>query len=344
MTTRIDKTEASALLVKLLRFLGRHARAIRGNSSTFETAFTDLTLDAWKPGRWPDVAYGAEASDQILAELADDKPSMICRFGTTELITITSATTPFTLVNVAKLLAGDEVIREIGLNKDLVRSLCNLSGFFPPDLSLGHQFVDLMLDDMTQIDILGTWCKQERHFASQLAGVKRVRFRDMEPYLHQNPWTRVLAGKKVLVVHPFAELIASQYETRRGMLFSNPHMLPQFELKTIKAVQSIAYTQTQFCNWFQALDHMKAQISETDFDIAIIGCGAYGMPLAAHVKRIGKKAVHLGGQTQLLFGIKGKRWETGHDEIKRLFNEHWVYPDQNDRPKNYKRVEGGAYW
>lgn len=30
-----------------------------------------------------------------------------------------------------------------------------------------------------------------------------------------------------------------------------------------------------------------------DYDVAIIGCGAYGMHLAAHAKRKGKIAIHL---------------------------------------------------
>lgn len=32
-----------------------------------------------------------------------------------------------------------------------------------------------------------------------------------------------------------------------------------------------------------------------DYDICLIGYSAYGFPLAAHAKRKGKKAVHLGG-------------------------------------------------
>lgn len=344
MIADVDQNKISPRVMKLLRFFGRRVRAVRGNSATFYTACTDLSLNDWDPARWPSVVYGEAASDLVYEALKIKKPAMICRFGTTELSTIVPATTPFTVGNAIKLLSGNEVIRDIGLNDGLVRSLCNLSGFFPPDLSLGRKFVDLMLSDMSQIDILGTWCKLEKHFEYELSSAKRVRFRDMEPYMHATPWTRVLAGQKVLVIHPFAELIEKQYRFKRSVLFSNPLMLPEFELKTIKAVQSIAHSKTQFGNWFEALDHMKAQIDEADFDIAIIGCGAYGMPLAAHVKRIGRKAVHLGGQTQLLFGIKGKRWETGHDAIKRLFNDHWVYPDEQDRPKNYKSVEGGAYW
>ena len=49
--------------------------------------------------------------------------------------------------------------------------------------------------------------------------------------------------------------------------------------------------------------------NENRFDIAIIGCGAYGLPLAAKLKKEGRQAIHLAGVTQLMFGIKGKRWE-----------------------------------
>ena len=50
---------------------------------------------------------------------------------------------------------------------------------------------------------------------------------------------------------------------------------------------------------------MKSQMDQTDYDIALIGCGAYGFPLAAHAKRMGKQAIHMGGSLQLLFGIRG---------------------------------------
>jgi hypothetical protein len=35
-----------------------------------------------------------------------------------------------------------------------------------------------------------------------------------------------------------------------------------------------------------------------EFDVALIGAGAYGLPLAACVKRLGKKAIHMGGVTK----------------------------------------------
>ena len=89
---------------------------------------------------------------------------------------------------------------------------------------------------------------------------------------------------------------------------------------------------------------MKKQIDQIDFDIALLGCGAYAMPLAAHIKRSGKKALVLGGFTQILFGIKGARWDTTRPDIVELYNEYWVRPDENNRPKGFKKVEEGAYW
>jgi cation diffusion facilitator CzcD-associated flavoprotein CzcO len=84
-----------------------------------------------------------------------------------------------------------------------------------------------------------------------------------------------------------------------------------------------------------------------DYDICIIGAGAYGFPLAAHVKRKGKKAIHLGGATQLLFGIKGRRWVDNpllYYPYINLFNEHWCYPLPINKPQSAQKVEDACYW
>ena len=62
--------------------------------------------------------------------------------------------------------------------------------------------------------------------------------------------------------------------------------MPEFELKTLKAVQTIAGEKDErFSTWFEALEYMFEETMKIDFDIAIIGCGAYGMPLAAKLKK-----------------------------------------------------------
>lgn len=61
-----------------------------------------------------------------------------------------------------------------------------------------------------------------------------------------------------------------------------------------------------------------------------------------YTQRMGKKAVHLGGATQILFGIKGKRWDE-NPAVSKFYNEYWVrpLPEESVRKNN---VEGGCYW
>ncbi len=58
---------------------------------------------------------------------------------------------------------------------------------------------------------------------------------------------------------------------------------------------------------------------------------------------MGKGAVHLGGDLQLMFGILGKRWEN-NERIIDLRNDHWVYPSKDETPEEAIRVENGCYW
>jgi hypothetical protein len=276
---------------------------------------------------------GQGASDLIKAELLKDKPSMIARLGSTELQAI------------AYYINCQRPFRKPfeRLTKNIIfKKMWSLSGFYPStDATIGR-FSEMMMEDAKEVDILGSWRKEEIYLKEELKNAKRVGLKDLEPYYHEFPYTEVLKDKKVLVIHPFEQSIKRQYFKRR-LLFENPLILPDFELKTIKAVQSIANNKPEFDDWFQALEDMKNQIDRMDFDIAIIGSGAYGFPLAAHVKRIGKKAIHLGGAVQILFGIKGKRWEE-HPVISQMINENWIKPDESEIPQNATQVDGGSYW
>lgn len=102
------------------------------------------------------------------------------------------------------------------------------------------------------------------------------------------PWTHFLRNRTVLVVHPFAESIASQYGnvTKRRRVFHDPRVLPDFAaLKTVKCVQSAAGAAPPHANWTMSLQVMQQRISQVgDFDIALLGCGGYGLPLAAFVR------------------------------------------------------------
>ena len=291
---------------------------------------------------WKMFSHKAYANDLIYRYLMDDHPRMIARFGSTEMLCLTNYLGVHQQrKNWWQYIKGESL--PWWWEPGTINQMQRWSGFFPPQIDKIERFCKLMLADMKEVDILGSWLNEESYFDQELANVKRVVLEDLEPFFTENPWTRALEGKKVLVVHPFAETIERQYD-KRELLFDN-YLLPEFHLTTIKAVQSVAGEQTSFEDWFAALASMKNEIDATEFDIAIIGCGAYGFPLAAHVKRMGKKSVHLAGATQLLFGIIGKRWEQYIVwPYKNLFNAHWVRPGTAEKPKNANVVENACYW
>lgn len=220
------------------------------------------------------------------------------------------------------------------------------AGVFPVTESVLKSYCKVMEDAAAKTDILCAfyWQRYLERWIEWYSPDAVIVSSDLEYPFFENPWTAALEGMKVLVVHPFARLIEKQYRNR-DKLFRNEEVLPKFELTTYQAVQSMGGC-SDYKDWPEALDRMKDDIGRIDFDIALIGCGAYGMPLGAYVKsKLHKKAIHMGGSLQILFGIKGKRWEgNNYGYQHKLYNEYWVRPTDDLRPKNYKAVEDGCYW
>lgn len=287
---------------------------------------------------------GQVASDLIKERITAGKPLMVARFGATELAFLTTylVTEEKSWWLRKRLYYVRNQIRAFGWENRVIDDMINVSGFFPYSLTNAHRYTNLVLEDIRQLDILGSWLYRERLLTPELRHVIKVQLPDLEPYYHQNPWSEVLAGKKVLVVHPFEDTIRKQYLLRH-LLFDDKRVLPDLQLDVLKAVQSAGQSKTQFADWFQSLDYMKAQMDQRDYDIAIVGCGAYGFHLAAHAKRKNKIGIHLGGATQMLFGIRGKRWEK-YDGSRELMNDHWVRPSDSERPQKFTLIEDGCYW
>lgn len=234
--------------------------------------------------------------------------------------------------------------------KKAIEQLNLWSGFFPADVKYGDDFNRCIIEASKNVDILAIWAQRfEEYYIKKYMknNLMLTYLYNIEPWkCPHNPWTRALKGKKVLVIHPFESTIIRQYQ-KRDKLFPGTEILPDFDLKTLKAVQTVAGVEDKrFDTWYEALDFMYEEAVKIDFDIAILGCGAYGLPLASKLKDAGKHAIHLGGATQILFGIKGKRWDEDEDKayVRAFYNDAWVYPDESERPQNANVVEGGCYW
>lgn len=295
-----------------------------------------------------------KANDLIYSLLLRDGGCTISRFGTLEIGIVNNYLTVHSKENILKR-CYQYITDNTGLpwwDSLFFRSMHLNAGIFPESEDVLNRFSERYLADIPEIDLLGSFNYAEK-FMPLRDDVINVHLECLYPFFVERPWTRALKNKKVLIIHPFEMTIKSQY-ARREYIFDNSEILPSYELKTLKAVQSNAGNKVPFKDWFEALKWMEDEIAKIDFDICILGCGAYGLPLAATIKRMGKKAIHMGGGSQLLFGIKGKRWDNDAYHWKNLpqldtnysslYNEYWVRPSQGEKPKDANKVEGACYW
>ncbi len=282
--------------------------------------------------------------DSIKSALDEKRGLSVCKFGSYELATVVGSIMrrKWSMSDFRSFIKGYPI--PIFLDKE-VEKLATNAGFFPATDDMVARFVNLMLADMADIDILASYICYEKYLADRLSHCRRVNLDGYyAPFLFDRPWTRILENRRVLVVHPFEDSIRRQY-ARRSELFDNQAVLPEFgSLETIKAVQSVSGTDCGFPDWFAALDCMKEQMDSADYDIALIGCGAYGLPLAVHAKRQGKVAVHLAGWTQMLFGIYGNRWTKHQPQYSKFIKDSWIRPSENEKPSGAAKIEDGCYW
>lgn len=277
----------------------------------------------------------SDFSSKLQKSIEDGKPMLLGRFGSTEQRILIQST--------EKKLGIRSQIDEKAKN-----ALCNNSGFFPfPTDADADRFSELYFSSLKELDFLGCWYNFGEDYLIKKYCKKELittNLGSLEPWnCKENPWSKVLKGKKVLFIHPFKDTITEQIK-KRDKLFPNTEILPEFDTYVLKAVQTLAgNSDSRFQNWFEAFDYMYEEAMKIPFDIAIIGCGAYGLPLAAKIKKAGKQAIHLGGATQLFWGIRGNRWDARPD-FQPLFNEYWTHPLPSDMMTNSEKVEDSCYW
>ena len=287
-----------------------------------------------------------EGNECIYNMLLEDKSCLITRFGSTELTAI------------GCYIDYRDKDGKCVFPKRVVDYMINNAGFFSANDEELIKYSKDSIEICKNIDALGV-CEYTQPASvseekvleiSRNDNLKLIPFSSLgdDQLYTDNPWTRALEGKKVLVVHPFAKTIEQQYK-KKDLLFKN-NLLPDFELITYKTVQGIdtENAKKQYGSWYNALDIMCNDISKIDFDIALIGAGAFGMFLANHIKNMGKKAVHVGGAVQVLFGITGARWERYEKFNNEIKNEYWVRPSEDETVSNLDKFLNGegnkAYW
>ncbi len=298
--------------------------------------YRKITKKTTRPnGKYFQKRISDEAGNDLVARLLEKKePFAVGRLGATETF------------NINEYFAVKFRLKR-KMNPKYLKRMHIHAGFFPATEENCKRFCELFLKDIGEMDVLPTYRSFMEEYILKIHAREDVVLTDphtYEPYYFDNPWSAKLAGKKVLVISPFADSIEKQYREKREQIFTNPDILPEFELYTVKAVQTIAgNTDDRFADWFEALDYMYQEAMKIDFDVALIGCGVYALPLSALLKKAGKQVIMMCGSTQYLFGIKSARSDTVPG-LRALYTDAWVYPDESEKPKNASAVEGGCYW
>lgn len=166
------------------------------------------------------------------------------------------------------------------------------------------------------------------------------------------PWTKYLAGKKVLVISTHVESIKQQWSKREQVWGDRLKDIVPFELvDVIRAPYHPAIDSRQYINclnWWDMVTHMKELIKNYEFDVLLSGASTSSPMFVDYAKHIGKIGIQTGGVLQLFFGVMGGRWSkvTGYADWHKMFNHHWIYPLKVDEPQNkLQDLESSfAYW
>lgn len=216
------------------------------------------------------------------------------------------------------------------------------AGAFPRSRESYHQIGDLFERAINNTDVLTVFgLSGERQIQKRLAPSCLItKNLSALPYHHENPWSRALEGKRVLVVSPFADTIEQQYRVR-DEIWPADRRLPEMEL----IVKRFPYLidREEGTHWKVVYDEFSEMIVSTDFDVALMGCGFMGLLFGDLCKSKGKVGIHMGGALQVLFGITGKRYEQ-QAWFSKFINNAWTRPLPHEVPKVAKKIEDGCYW
>lgn len=268
------------------------------------------------------------ASSLIQRCISEGKPCLVGRLGSVE-----------------SRLIGEHLFKGSSYSRLTLNQVHRNAGIFPIEKAFLDQVAARLYSSLCAVDLLGIWDSpyqfklvQKLPFAPCICDLAAL-----EPFWSVEPWSLGLSGKRVLVVHPFVDTIESQYLRFKTNDPGANSLLPRFDLVCLGPPQTLGQNCDGYRSWNDALTQLIERVSMVSFDVALIGCGAYGLPLGAAIKQMGKPAVHLGGALQLLFGIRGRRWE-GMPKYLSLMNDSWVRPSSSETPPLARKVDGGCYW
>jgi hypothetical protein len=156
----------------------------------------------------------------------------------------------------------------------------------------------------------------------------------------------LLRGRRVLIVSPFAELLCARATPGCFEAVWSASGRRWFEPASVEAMLvPYGYDGEVRERWGDSLtlfDSLAAELRGRDFDVALIGAGGLGVPLANEARRQGRVGLSIGGHLQAMFGVAGARWRRDPQWRDLHINAAWIDVPAELRPPPGSSDEN--YW
>lgn len=236
---------------------------------------------------------------------------------------------------------------------DELRELENNAGIYTRDNVSLAEYSKKLIESYDHCTIIAEWEQEGKVFAHTGSGqefikkrtlnIPKIDARALEPYYFKDNWMPALKGKKILIVHPFSKTLEKQIKNFKN-IFPDKSWFENCQIDFAIPPLTLAGNH-QNKDWQEHLSPFLESLKQkSDFDIALVAAGGYGMLVADYIfKEMNKSVMYIGGALQLFFGVIGKRW-FDNKEILKMVNDDWIRPNKEDKPDNFTRVEKGCYW
>ena len=242
------------------------------------------------------------------------------------------------------------------LNHDNLNNLLRICGIYSKnnDITVFEKYFEELNNAIENSDILACFNNSNiesiQNVYSEMYNLTKIHSRSLEPFYviqdNEIPWTHYLFGKKVLIINPFTDSMKKQLDNNFQIFKDKKIFLDDQEFIFYKSFQTHGNHYIHN-NWLETFTIMCNDIEKLEFDIALLGCGGYGLPLCNFIKtKMNKSSIYIGGGLQLLFGVMGYRW-INRDDWKKIIKENntnFIYPSNDEQLDNKNTIENSAYW
>jgi hypothetical protein len=235
-------------------------------------------------------------------------------------------------------------------------------GVFPADPDFYLRYNEFYMEHVRNLDSIGLYLNpwdvalEKPIIDFYKLSNKLIYYTDQQPDRNINGGERLcylplFRGKKVLIVCPFASLLRDRAEqgifegvwSKIGKEWFYPGSVEALEFPYGFA----RTTHEKYGTALDLFDAIAAEIDVRDFDVALIGAGGLAIPIASHIKKMGRIGLDLGGHLQIIFGVIGQKWRDLESWQDAYYNDWWI-----DMPAAYKPEEDacfeygkpGAFW